>query len=132
VADVRLQPARMDYRRQLDGRPAVGIDVYKERSANLVEVSRATLAEIDRIAKEPEFTGIGFVLIDDQGKNVTESLLELTEAGIIGLLLAIAVLYFFLRHWPSTLMVTLAIPVCFVMTLGFMHFFGVTLNVLSM
>ncbi|MCX7555311.1 efflux RND transporter permease subunit [Xanthomonadaceae bacterium JHOS43] len=132
VADVRLQPARMDYRRQLEGRPAVGIDVYKERSANLVEISRAALAEVNRISEDPEFKGISFVLIDDQGRNVTESLLELTEAGIIGLLLAIAVLYFFLRHWPSTLMVTLAIPVCFIMTLGFMHFFGVTLNVLSM
>lgn len=132
VADVRLQPARMDYRRQLDGRPAVGIDVFKERSANLVQVSRSAQKEVDRIALEQEFSGIRFILIDDQGKNVTESLLELTEAGIIGLLLAIAVLYFFLRHWPSTLMVSLAIPVCFIMTLGFMHFFGVTLNVLSM
>ena len=59
VAEVKLRPARMDYRRQLDGRPAVGIDVYKERSANLVEVSRATLAEVDRIAQDPEFAGIG-------------------------------------------------------------------------
>ena len=50
----------------------------------------------------------------------------------IGLVLSIAVLYFFLRHWPSTLMVTLAIPICFVMTLGFMYFAGVTLNILSM
>ena len=132
VADIQLKPARMNYRRQLEGRPAVGIDVYKERSANLVEVSRLAKAEVDEIAREPELSGIRFTLIDDQGKNVTESLLELTEAGIIGLLLAVAVLYFFLRHWPSTLMVSLAIPVCFVMTLGFMHFFGVTLNVLSM
>jgi hydrophobic/amphiphilic exporter-1 (mainly G- bacteria), HAE1 family len=42
------------------------------------------------------------------------------------------VLFYFLRHWPSTLMVTLAIPVCIVMTLGAMYFFGITLNVLSM
>ena len=132
VAKVQLKPARMNYRRQLDGRPAVGIDIYRERNANLVDVSRTASAELDAIAQEPEFAGIRFISFDDQGKNVTESLLELTEAGIIGLLLAIGVLYFFLRHWPSTLMVSLAIPVCFVMTLGFMHFFGVTLNVLSM
>ncbi|HEY4556188.1 MAG TPA: efflux RND transporter permease subunit, partial [Lysobacter sp.] len=42
------------------------------------------------------------------------------------------VLFFFLRHWASTAMVTLAIPICFVMTLGFMYFAGVTLNILSM
>lgn len=38
----------------------------------------------------------------------------------------------FLRHWPSTLMVTLAIPICFTITLGFMYFAGVTLNILTM
>lgn len=132
VAQVHLKAARMDYRRQLEGRPAVGIDVFKERSANLVEVSRAAQAEVRQIAEDPEFSGIRFTVIDDQGQNVTDSLMELTKAGIIGLFLAVGVLYFFLRHWPSTLMVTLAIPVCFVMTLGFMHFFGITLNVLSM
>lgn len=132
VATVQLKPARMNYRRQLEGRPAVGIDVFKERSANLVEVSRAVHEEIDEIATESDFSGIRFIVIEDQGKNVTESLRELAHAGLIGLFLAIAVLYFFLRHWISTLMVALAIPVCFVMTLGFMHFFGVTLNVLSM
>ena len=132
IADVRLKPQRMNYGRRLEGRPAIGIDVFKERNANLVEVSRTALEEIDRIAEESDFAGIQVILIDNQGDNVTGSLLELTEAGIIGLVLSVAVLFFFLRHWPSTLMVSLAIPICFVMTLGFMHFLGVTLNVLTM
>ncbi|WP_295360407.1 efflux RND transporter permease subunit [Arenimonas sp.] len=132
VADVRLKPQRMNYGRRLEGRPAVGIDVFKERNANLVEVARNTLAEIERIGTDPDLRGVRMILIEDQGDNVTSSLLELTEAGIIGLVLSVAVLFFFLRHWPSTLMVSLAIPICFIMTLGFMHFLGVTLNVLTM
>lgn len=132
IADVRLKPARMDYGRRLEGRPAVGIDVFKERNANLVDVARNALVEIDRIGQDPELKGIRWTLIDNQGENVTSSLLELTEAGIIGLVLSVAVLFFFLRHWPSTLMVSLAIPICFVMTLGFMYFLDVTLNVLTM
>ena len=132
VADVRLRPQRMDYGRRLDGRTAVGIDIFKERDANLVEVSREALAEIDRARSEPGLEGIDVKVIQNMGEEVTGSLLELAEAGAIGLLLSIIVLFFFLRHWPSTLMVTLAIPICFVMTLGFMHFFGVTLNVLTL
>ncbi len=132
VATVELKPARMNYRRQLDGRPAVGVDVFKERSANLVEVSRAVKAELAGIERDGDLPDLRFTVTEDQGDNVIDSLRELGQAGLIGLLLAIAVLYYFLRHWPSTLMVALAIPVCFVMTLGFMHFFGVTLNVLSM
>ncbi len=132
VADVHLKPSRMSYRRIIDGRPAVGFDIFKERSANLVEVSRGVMAELAQIEQDPELDGLSFVPIWNAGDAVTSSLKELAEAGLIGLLLSIVVLYFFLRHWPSTMMVTLAIPVCFVMTLGFMHFFGVTLNVLSM
>ncbi|MCF7220527.1 efflux RND transporter permease subunit [Marilutibacter chinensis] len=132
IAEVRLKGSRMDYGRRLDGRAAVGLDIYKERNANLVEVSRQVLAVVEEIRKSPELTGIDMKVIQNQGEEVTDSLIELAEAGAIGLLLSIAVLFFFLRHWPSTLMVTLAIPICFVMTLGFMHFAGVTLNVLTL
>ncbi|GHD68131.1 transporter [Luteimonas padinae] len=132
IAEVRLKPARIDFARRLDGRQAVGLEVFKERDANLVEVSRAAMAELDAAGRDPGLEGIEFKVMHDMGKEVTGSLIELAEAGAVGLLLSIAVLFFFLRHWPSTLMVTLAIPICFIMTLGFMHFFGVTLNVLSL
>ena len=132
IADVRLKPARMDYGRRLDGKPAVGLDIFKERNANLVEVSRRALAEVEAIRAQPSLRDVQIKIIDNQGDNVTSSLLELAEAGLIGLVLSIVVLWFFLRHWPSVAMVTLAIPICFVMTLGFMYFAGVTLNILTM
>lgn len=132
VAEVVLKPSRMDYGRRLDGRPAVGLDIFKERSANLVQVSRDVLAEINAIAEDPALNGVQVLVVGDQGESVTTSLLELAEAGLVGLLLSVIVLYFFLRHWPSTLMVCTAIPICFVMTLGFMYFAGVTLNILTM
>lgn len=132
VADVRLKPEKMPYGRRLDGRPAVGIDVYKERDANLVDVSRRVNAELAAIEAEGGVPDLDMLVQWDAGESVTGSLLSLAEAGGIGLLLSVAVLYFFLRHWPSTLMVTTAIPICFVITLGFMYFVGITLNVLTM
>ncbi|WP_337245671.1 efflux RND transporter permease subunit [Luteimonas sp. gir] len=132
IADVRFKPQRMDYGRRLDGRAAVGLEIFKERDANLVEVARTVLAEVETARSEPGLEGIDVKVIQNMGEEVTSSLLELVEAGAIGLVLSIIVLYFFLRHWPSTLMVTLAIPICFIITLGFMHFFDVTLNVLSL
>ncbi|MFT3896146.1 MAG: efflux RND transporter permease subunit [Thermomonas sp.] len=132
IADVRLKPGETDADRRLDGERAVGLDIFKERNANLVQVSRDALAEVNAIRAQPDLSDLQVKIIQDLGDNVTSSLLELAEAGGIGLLLSITVLYFFLRHWPSTLMVTLAIPICFVMTLGFMYFAGVTLNILSM
>lgn len=132
IAEVRLKQERTTLGRRLDGKKAVGLDIFKERNANLVEVSSAALKEVEEIRKEPSLSGLQVKVIDNQGDNVTTSLIELAEAGGIGLVLSIAVLFFFLRHWPSTMMVTLAIPICFIMTLGFMYFAGVTLNILSM
>ena len=132
IAEVSLQPQRMNYVRRMDGKPSVGVDIYKERSANLVDLSRAVRAEIKVLEEDPAMRGVGIEITDDQGEAVTSSLLALAEAGGIGLVLSVIVLYAFLRHWPSTLMVSTAIPICFIMTLGFMYFTGISLNIISM
>ena len=77
IADVRLKPARMDYGRRLDGRPAVGLDIFKERDANLVEVSAQRAARKSRrSARSPRCSGIQVKVIDNQGDNVTSSLTQ--------------------------------------------------------
>lgn len=132
IADINLQPQRMNYVRRMDGKPSVGVDIYKERAANLVDLSRRVREEIKVLEQDPAMRGVKIEVTDDQGQAVTSSLAALAEAGGIGLLLSVIVLYAFLRHWPSTLMVTTAIPICFTMTLGFMYFAGITLNIISM
>ena len=132
IAEVKLTPQRANLGRRLDARPAVGIDVMREADANIVEMSSQVLREMVRIEALPELEGIDVLIADDQAESVKSSIHELTEAGLIGSLMSILVLFYFLRHWPSTLMVTLAIPICIVMTLGIMYFMGLTLNVLTM
>jgi hydrophobic/amphiphilic exporter-1 (mainly G- bacteria), HAE1 family len=132
IADVQLRPAILDYERRLDQRPAVAVDISRERSANLVEVGRAVLAEVEKVSREPEMKGLKLYFLQNQAKGVTDSLRELGKAGLEGTLLSVLVLFFFLRDWRATAMVSLAIPICFVMTLGCMYFFGISLNILSM
>ncbi len=132
IAEVTLKPQRLDYARRLNGRPAIALDVYKERSANLVEVGRAVTREMDRIRQDPEMSGVQLYFMQNQAKGVTDSLTQLGRAGIEGTLLSIIVLFFFLRDWPSTLMVSLSIPICLVITLGCMQMLGMSLNILSM
>lgn len=132
IANVTLRPAKLDVRRHLDMRPTIGLDIFKERTANLVEVGRLALAESLRIAKDPELKNIIPFIVEDQAEGVTSSLKELAEAGLIGSILSLITLYCFLRHWPSTLMVSMAVPLCFIITLGLMYFLGLSLNVLSM
>lgn len=132
IADVHFKLQRQDFGRRLDGREAVGVDILREQNANLVNVADAIHAEIEKIKLDPELTGIKFNIVSDSAESVKSSITELVEAGVVGSLLSIIVLFYFLRHWPSTLMVSLAIPICIVITLGVMYFTGMTLNVLSM
>jgi HAE1 family hydrophobic/amphiphilic exporter-1 len=132
VAEINVKPGRLTYARHLDQRPAVAVDISKERSANLVEVGRAVMAEVERIRQEPELKGIQIYALGDQAASVTESLRQLGWAGLEGTLLSVFVLFFFLRDLPSTLMVSLAIPICFIITLGCLQLVGMTLNILSM
>ena len=132
IADVELRPARVDYVQHLDRHPAVVLIIQKERSANLVEVSRSVFDELGRIRETSEMQDVNVAVLWDGGAAVTQSLSQLGKAGLEGTLLSIIVLFFFLRDWPSTLMVSLSIPICFIITLGCMHMFGMTLNLLSM
>jgi hydrophobic/amphiphilic exporter-1 (mainly G- bacteria), HAE1 family len=132
IADVRFKLQRQDFGRRLDGREAVGVDILREQNANLVNVADAIHAEIEKIKLDPDLSGIQFNIVSDSAESVKASIAELVEAGVVGSLLSIIVLFYFLRHWPSTLMVSLAIPICIVITLGVMYFTGMTLNVLSM
>ncbi len=132
IAQVRFKAQRESIWRRLDLKPAVGVNIKRERSANLVAVSKLVMTELEKINQEPELVGIKSIIVEDQAESVTRSISELIEAGIIGSVLSLVILFFFLRHWPSTLMVTLAIPICIIMTLGAMYFLGITLNILSM
>lgn len=132
VATVQLELPKREDGRHLDQSYAVGMNVFKESGANLVEVSRAALAVVDNVRKDPAFNGISLFIMDDTAKGVTTSLADLLSAGSVGALLSFAVLYLFLRHIGTTLVVVLAVPVSISIALGIMYFMGYSLNILSM
>jgi HAE1 family hydrophobic/amphiphilic exporter-1 len=132
IAEIRYTSKKRTYARHLDRKYAIGISVFKENSANLVDVGRRALAEVERIGESPEMHGINLFFLDNQAEGVTESLSELLKAGLIGALLSLIVLYFFLGHVQTTLMVSMAVPVAITITLGVMYFLGLSLNILSM
>jgi len=132
IAEVTYGSARRDYARHLDQRYAIGVSVFKENGANLVDVGARVLAEVEAIGNSEEMQGIRLFFLENQAAGVVDSLRELRNAGLFGAMLALLVLYFFLRNLPMTLIVALAVPVSIVITLGVMYFIGVSLNILSM
>ncbi|PWN55889.1 efflux RND transporter permease subunit [Abyssibacter profundi] len=132
IAEVRYTDPVRTRGRHLDGKYAIGLNIFKENGANLVEVADAVLAEIDVISGLREMQGITLYAMDNQAAGVKDSLNELLMSGLVGALLSILVLYAFLRDWPMTLIVALSVPFSILITLGSMYFLGFTLNILSM
>ncbi len=132
VAQVRYLDPVPAYGRHLNQRYAVGLDVFKETGANLVDVAAGVQAEIEQIRQLPEMAGISLFVMQNQAQDVSDSLRQLLTSGLFGALLSLGVLYAFLRDWRMTLIVTSAVPISLLMTLGAMFFLGYSLNILTL
>ncbi len=132
VADIELRSPDRDYGRHLDRSYAIGVAVSKSTGSNMVEVTDRVMAEVAKISLLPQMQGINIFELDNQGDSVRRSLGDLLNAGAIGALLALVVLYLFLRHVTTTLIVTACVPFSLLITLGALYFFGLSLNMLTM
>ena len=132
VADVALVTPPTEVGRHVDRRPAIGLDVFKTTQANVVDVVDRVLAAIDSARDLPSLQGVKIVTIGNQAESIRNSLTDLRNAGLLGAAFALAVLFFFLRDWPTTFIVSLAVPCSLIVTLAAMYFLGLTLNVLTM
>ncbi len=132
IAEVELFAPELKIGRRMDGRPAVGIDVYKSTQANVVNVADGVLAAIEEARKVPQLQGVDILVVGNQADSIRQSLKELRKAGMIGAVLSFFMLLFFLRHVPTTVIVSLAVPASLLVTLGAMYFLGLTLNILTM
>ena len=125
------QPERVDGR-HLDRNYAIGVNVFKESSANLVEVAGKVVNLVESISESRQFDGVNIFMMEDQAKGVTDSLTDLLTAGAIGALLSFAVLYLFIRNTTATLLVVASVPFSICITLAVMYLLGYSLNILSM
>lgn len=133
IAEIRYEEPPIEFGRHLDGKYAVAVNVFKESTANTVEVVRAAMKVINEdIAADPLLQGIKLFTWEDQAAQITNGVNGLTQSGAMGGLLAIVILYFFLRRLDSTSIVALSIPFSVLAAIGVMYFMGKTLNILSM
>ena len=132
IANVELRSPDRDYGRHLDQNYAIALAVSKSTGANMVEVAGKVMAEVEKVSALPQMQGIKIFAMDNQADSVKESLADLLSAGLIGALLAIVVLYLFLRQLSTTLIVTASVPFSLMITLGALYFADLSLNILTM
>ena len=129
LADVEEVEDQKEYT-LLNGRPSIGIMIQKEAGANTVKVADQVHREMDRLSRE--LSGIKYSYVFDQAKFIQRSIGNLTSNAVSGAVLAIIILYLFLRNVRSTLVIALSIPISIIATFTLVYFNGLTLNMMSL
>ncbi len=132
VADVRYEEPPLEYGRHLDGDFALGIGVAKESSANTVAVTDEIKRRVTEIARDPELEGINFLIWEDQGREIRNTIHDLRNTGVIGAILASLVLFLFLKRLSSTLFAVMSIPFSLIVACGVVWAKGGTLNTITL
>jgi HAE1 family hydrophobic/amphiphilic exporter-1 len=116
---------------RLNGVEAVEVAIYKEGDANTVAVARAVEKRLAQLRKSlpPD---LQLVKIYDQSTFITQAVNEVINAGMVGGLLAIVILYFFLRNFATTAIIAVSIPVSVIATFNLMYGANLTLNIMSL
>ncbi|HEY2593884.1 MAG TPA: efflux RND transporter permease subunit, partial [Chloroflexota bacterium] len=130
VADVRDGIAEVRSISRLDGRPATTFGVLKAKGASDVDTLKGVEAELAKISTENPSINLKqvFTTVDFTKSQYQASI----EALIEGAMLAVAIVYLFLRDWRATGIAALAIPLAALPTFAFMQWFGFTLNQMSL
>ena len=114
-----------------NSRPAVLLNIARQPTSNTVAVATAVAAEIEQLRKSLP-AGVHLTPFYDQSQLVRDSISSVRDAILIGLGLACAILFLFLRDWTSSLIAGLVIPVTVAVTILFLWIVGQSFNLMTL
>lgn len=115
---------------RVNGEQCIGLSVYKEANFNTVNAVDNVTKQLDKIGNA--LPGYEFEVISNQGTFIKSSIDDVKSTALLGIVLAIIVLFVFLRRFGTTLIVSIAIPISIVATFNLMYFGGLTLNIMTL
>ncbi len=131
VARIELGSQSYSSASKLNNKPSAAIAVYQSPGANALDVADGIYAELNRLSVSfPQ--GVEYKILYDTTNSVRASVKEVVETLMITFSLVVAVTFFFLSDWRSTLIPTLAIPVSLIGTFGILYLVGFSINMITL
>ena len=115
----------------INGQPGVYISIKKQSGANSVKVADALYEKI-REVKNSLPSDIELEIINDDSVQIRDTLNNLYSSAWQGILLAVLILFVFLRSFKSTFIISISIPFSIIITLLLMSFMKITLNIMTL
>ncbi len=114
----------------LNGKPVVGFEITRTRGAGEIDVARGVRAELQKLKQAHADITVteAFNFVDPVQENFDGSLTLMFEGAV----LAVLVVWLFLRDWRATLVATVALPLSVIPTFAALYLFGFSLNVVTL
>ena len=130
VASVSIRNKEPENLARYNGERCLGISIYKENKYNTVNAVENLLVKMDEFRKS--LPGYDFHIISNQGEFIGSSINEVKDSALMGIILAVIILYLFLRRVNMTLIVSLSIPISIIATFNLMYFNGLSINIMTL
>jgi HAE1 family hydrophobic/amphiphilic exporter-1 len=130
VADIRFENKEPENIVHVNQKRCMALAIYKETRYNTVKAAQELHKALDEIRKS--VPGYNLEVIQDQSQFIKSSIDEVKNTALIGIVLAVLVLYIFLRQARVTLVISVAIPISIIATFNLMYFNGLTLNIMTL
>ncbi|MES2623900.1 MAG: efflux RND transporter permease subunit [Pseudomonadota bacterium] len=130
LADVRDQASEQRQMALLNGKPVVGFEVVRAWGASALDVAKDARATVERL--KLEYPDITFSEASSTVEYIQTSFDASMEMLVEGALLAVLVVWIFLRDWRATLISAAALPLSIIPTFWVIFMFGYTLNILTL
>jgi len=139
VADITYDYPRKESFYRLNGHEAISFRIYRASNANVVDVCTRVREVMEKMSREDgPMAGLQTLYFHDQSEDILLSLKDLSVAGLIGGLLAVLTLLFFLRKLRTTVIIAMAIPMALVFTFSLMYLYralfnsSISINIISL
>jgi multidrug efflux pump subunit AcrB len=130
IEKVMVEPRTILYQ---NGGPSIAMNVTPETGVNVLDVLKKVKAEVDELAENDlARAGLHIEMDYDQSEYVLASIGMVRNNLLLGMALAISVLWWFFRKFRATIIVALAIPLCLLSAFIVMNVAGRTLNIISL
>lgn len=130
ISEVNLGHKELNSIARTNGIDSINISIQKQSGTNTVKVAETVNQELEKL--KSEFSSIEISTIFDQAKYIKMSINNVFKNAVVGALLAIAILYLFLRNVGTTLIIGTSIPVSIIATFILLYFNGITLNMMTL
>jgi len=117
---------------RVNGKDAITILLVNDKTVNLIDLSHKTREVIDKLNKDLKLVGGELIIQSDSAETMEKNIDQIIHLALVGGLLAVLILWFFLRNIRLVAAVSLSIPISVYAAFNFFYAFGITINSLSL